>query len=246
MKADGMTPLAFTDKDGWPAMGTFDILNMRINGYEFHVDLMAGKESWDSPQVKAVFNQWKRAPAVLLERRARPDLAGGRPAAVQQAGRHVPARLVRRPAVHEPGRPRRPRLLRLPGDQPEVRPGLARRADRRLHDVAQGPDEQGPAPRRCSSYLGSAAAAEHYLQTDSNDAAANKKASTAQYNALQKKSATLIASAKHIAQYMDRDTRPDFASTVMIPALQPFLNNPNDVNGLVASIQKQKKSIFGS
>ena len=37
----------------------------------------------------------------------------------------------------------------------------------------------------------------------------------------------MIASAKHIAQYMDRDTRPDFASTVMIPALQTFLNNPD-------------------
>jgi multiple sugar transport system substrate-binding protein len=44
---------------------------------------------------------------------------------------------------------------------------------------------------------------------------------------------------------MDRDTRPDFASTVMIPALQQFLNNPNDVNGLVKKIQQQKKSIFG-
>ena len=33
MQADGLTPIAFTDKDGWPAMGTFDILNMRINGY---------------------------------------------------------------------------------------------------------------------------------------------------------------------------------------------------------------------
>ncbi len=50
MKADGLTPLAFADKDGWPAMGTFDILNMRINGYDFHVRLMAGKESWDSAE----------------------------------------------------------------------------------------------------------------------------------------------------------------------------------------------------
>jgi multiple sugar transport system substrate-binding protein len=45
---------------------------------------------------------------------------------------------------------------------------------------------------------------------------------------------------------MDRDTRPDFASTVMIPALQQFLNKPDDVNGLVSNIQKQKKAIFGS
>ncbi|HMG30969.1 MAG TPA: ABC transporter substrate-binding protein, partial [Jiangellaceae bacterium] len=46
MKKDGLIPIAFADKDGWPAMGTFDYLTMRINGYDFHVNLMAGKESW--------------------------------------------------------------------------------------------------------------------------------------------------------------------------------------------------------
>ena len=59
MKADGLTPIAFADKDGWPAMGTFDIINMRLNGYDFHIRLMAGKAAWDSPQVKNVFNQWR-------------------------------------------------------------------------------------------------------------------------------------------------------------------------------------------
>src|SRR3954469_6522888 len=55
MKADGLVPIAFADKDGWPAMGTFDYLNMRLNGYDFHVNLMAGQESWTDAKVKAVF-----------------------------------------------------------------------------------------------------------------------------------------------------------------------------------------------
>ena len=38
-------------------MGTFDILNMRINGYDFHVSLMAGNEDWTSAEVKDVFAQ---------------------------------------------------------------------------------------------------------------------------------------------------------------------------------------------
>ena len=59
MKADGLIPIAFADKDGWPAMGTFDILNMRINGYDFHISLMAGKESWTDPKVKQVFDTWR-------------------------------------------------------------------------------------------------------------------------------------------------------------------------------------------
>src|SRR5213592_582052 len=59
MKKDGLTPIAFADKDGWPAMGTFDILNLRLNGYQFHVDLMAGKEKWTDPKIKTVFDTWK-------------------------------------------------------------------------------------------------------------------------------------------------------------------------------------------
>ncbi|MDO9397552.1 MAG: ABC transporter substrate-binding protein, partial [Herbiconiux sp.] len=59
MQADDLTPFAFGDKDGWPAMGTFDILNMRINGFQFHMDLMAGEKDWDSSEVKQVFDTWR-------------------------------------------------------------------------------------------------------------------------------------------------------------------------------------------
>ncbi|HEX7473360.1 MAG TPA: ABC transporter substrate-binding protein, partial [Candidatus Limnocylindrales bacterium] len=59
MKTANLIPLAFGDKDGWPAMGTFDILNLRKNGYQFHVDLMAGKQKWTDAKVKDVFTLWQ-------------------------------------------------------------------------------------------------------------------------------------------------------------------------------------------
>ena len=31
-------------------MGTFDYINMRINGYDFHIRLMAGEGAWDGPR----------------------------------------------------------------------------------------------------------------------------------------------------------------------------------------------------
>ena len=41
-------------------MGTFDYLNQRINGYQFHMDLVAThKESWTDPKVVKVFDTWK-------------------------------------------------------------------------------------------------------------------------------------------------------------------------------------------
>ena len=37
MQTDGITPLAAANGGSWPQMGMFDMLNMRINGYDFHV-----------------------------------------------------------------------------------------------------------------------------------------------------------------------------------------------------------------
>ena len=84
-----------------------------------------------------------------------------------------------------------------------------------------------------------------YLKTDPNDVVGQQARPTLSgYNALQKKAAELIGSAKNISQFLDRDTRPDFASTVMIPALQDFIKNPKDIDGLQNSIENQTKSIF--
>ena len=60
MKKDGLTPIAFADKDGWPAQGTFDILNLRMNGYDFHVNLLTGAngQKWTDPKVAQVFKKW--------------------------------------------------------------------------------------------------------------------------------------------------------------------------------------------
>jgi multiple sugar transport system substrate-binding protein len=243
MKADGLTPIAFTDKDGWPAMGTFDILNMRINGYQFHVDLMAGKQAWDSAKVKAVFNQWKE----LLPYYSDGALGltweeGAQQLVKKQAGMYLLGSFVAQqatdPADHAD-------LDFFPYPMINAKWGQDS-LDAPIDGYLMAKRAKNAAgAKQLLAYLGTAAAENVYLKTDPNDTGAAKDASTGHYNALQKKAAKLIAGAKHIAQYMDRDTRPDFASTVMIPALQQFLNNPNDVNGLTSSIQKQKKAIFG-
>jgi multiple sugar transport system substrate-binding protein len=59
MQKDGLTPIAFADADGWPAGGWFDFINMRLNGYDFHIRLMAGQESFQDPKVVKVFDTWR-------------------------------------------------------------------------------------------------------------------------------------------------------------------------------------------
>jgi multiple sugar transport system substrate-binding protein len=244
MKADGLTPIAFADKDGWPAMGTFDILNMRINGYDFHIRLMAGKEAWDSPKVKNVFAHWRQLMPYysdgalgLTWQEAAQQMIG------KQAGMYLLGSFVGQQATKAADHADLDFFA-----FPQINPKHGQDSiDAPIDGFLMSKKAKNTdAAKQLLKYLGSAQAENIYLKSDSNDVAANKQASKARYNPLQKKSAALIAGTKHIAQYMDRDTRPDFASTVMIPALQQFLNKPNDINGLVSSIQKQKKSIFGS
>ena len=244
MKADGLTPFAFADKDGWPAMGTFDILNMRINGYDFHVRLMAGKEAWDSAKVKNVFNHWRQ----LLPYYSQGALGltwqeGAQQMITKKAGMYLLGSFVGQQATAAADHADLDFFA-----YPAINPAHGQDSIDAPIDgfLMSRKAKNTDAAKQLLTFLGTAQAENIYLKSDSNDVAASKTASTAHYNPLQKKSAQLIAGSKHIAQYMDRDTRPDFASTVMIPALQQFLNKPTDVNGLVSSIQKQKKSIFGS
>jgi multiple sugar transport system substrate-binding protein len=74
--------------------------------------------------------------------------------------------------------------------------------------------------------------------------AANTGADTSGYSPLQKKSVEIVSQAANIAQFLDRDTRADFASTVIIPSLQTFIGNPDDIDGVTSNIQSQKESIF--
>lgn len=43
----------------WTAGGWFDYLNMRTNGFDFHMDLAAGNVSWEDDRVKQTFMNWK-------------------------------------------------------------------------------------------------------------------------------------------------------------------------------------------
>src|SRR3954447_5741841 len=244
MQTDGMTPLAFTDKDGWPAVGPLHVLNMRINGYDFHIRLMGGKEAWDSPKVKDVFNHWRELMPYYSSGALGLTWQEGAQQLIQKkAGMFLLGSFVGQQATNAADHAdldffAYPSINSAHGQDSIDAPidGFLMSRKARNKDGA----------KTLLKFLGSATAENIYLKSDSNDVATNKAASQAHYNALQKKSAQLISSAKHIAQYMDRDTRPDFASTVMIPALQQFLNTPKDVDSLVKKIQQQKKSIFGS
>jgi multiple sugar transport system substrate-binding protein len=241
MQSDGLVPLAFADKDGWPAMGTFDYLNMRSNGYDFHISLMSGDESWESTEVKNVFNTWRELLPYHQEGalgRIWQDAA--KTFSDKKAGMYVLGLFL----GNQMSEKDRKDLDFFPF--PEINSEHGQDSVEAPIDgfmMAKSPENEDGA-KDLLAYLGGAEAQTVYLNIDPNNIAASTEADTAGYTPIQKKANDLISNAAHISQFMDRDTRPDFASTVMIPAIQQFLRDPNDVDGLTKSIEQQKKTIF--
>ncbi len=242
MQGKGLTPFAFADKDGWPAMGTFDVLNMRVNGYDFHIDLMAGEKAWNSPEVKEVFQLW----ADLLPLHQADSLGRTWQEAAQSLQQKKSGMYLLGLFVTE----------QFPDDVddvdfftfPEVDSAIGSDALDAPIDgfmMSANPSEEANA-KEMLKYIGSADAANVQVKNAPTTLVANSEADVSGYTALQQKAAELVGSAANIAQFLDRDTRPDFASTVMIPELQNFIRNPGDIDKILDSIEAQKKSIFTS
>ena len=240
MQSDDITPFAFADKDGWPAMGTFDILNMRINGFDFHMSLMAGDEEWDSAEVKQVFDAWR---GLLPYHQADPLGRTWQEAATSMGQEESGMYLLGTFVVDA--------IPDLEDDLdfftfPEIDSSIGATALDAPIDgfclAASGSNEAGG--KEMLKFLGTAEAADAANKGTTPLIAANDGADTSVYSALQQKSAEVVGAAESIAQFLDRDTRSDFASTVIIPSLQAFLKDPDDIDGVTASIQEQKESIF--
>lgn len=60
LKSKGIIPITIGTKYRWTAAAWFDYLNMRVNGPEFHIRLMEGKEKYNDPRVKKVFEYWRQ------------------------------------------------------------------------------------------------------------------------------------------------------------------------------------------
>jgi len=58
LKAQGITPLVVGTKNKWPAAAWFDYFNLRLNGLEFHQQLMAGNIPYTDQRVRNVFVMW--------------------------------------------------------------------------------------------------------------------------------------------------------------------------------------------
>ncbi|MCW2656837.1 MAG: sugar transporter substrate-binding protein, partial [Jatrophihabitans sp.] len=93
-------------------------------------------------------------------------------------------------------------------------------------------------------YLGTGAAEQAFLKPNPSDIGTANNYDQSTYTPLQKSSVEIIKSTKNIAQFLDRDTRPDFAYPIAQNAMNDFLNNPKSSASICSKLEAQAKQIF--
>ncbi len=240
MQADGLVPIAFADKDGWPAMGTFDYINMRTNGYQFHMDLTAHKESWDQKKVKDVFDNWKQllpyqSPNALgLTWQEGAQLLGEGKAGMYLLGSFVTQQFTDATVLADID------FFPFPEIAMEGTTAVEAPIDGLMLSKKGG---SNPAAKALLQFMGTPAGQEAYFSVDKSNLMTAKGADTSGYSEFNKKLADVIGNAKSISQFFDRDALPAMANNVMIPALQGFLK---DGTIDTANLEAQAKALYAA
>ncbi len=244
MKSDGLNPIAFGDSDKWPAMGTFDYLNMRTNGYQFHIDLMHGNAKWTDAKVKKAFSYWTQ---ILPYHQAGYIGRKWEDAALsliqKKSGMYVCGTFVAQQAT-DPADHADLDFFAFPAiDSQWGQDSIEAPVDGFM--LSKSPKNRAAAVKLLE-FIGSTAGEGAYLKVDPSYNALANGYDTSGYNAIQTKSATLFNAAQHVSQFMDRDANPAFTSTVMQPQLQAYLQNPGSIDSILTQIQNQQQAIYNS
>src|SRR5438093_459128 len=245
MKKDGLIPLAFADKDGWPAMGTFDILNLRMNGYDFHTELCVRQQKWTDPTVANVFKKWSEITPYYS-----PAFAGltWQEAAKQllqkKAGMYLLGLFVSEQFVASGNPDDLAQLDFFPF------PDLGTNYD--SEKALDAPIDVFMMAKKSPTLSADSGQAKAFLEFMSKGSTqitfwkaspgaipTAKDADQSQYPALTKKAAQIVSGAKRITQFFDRHSRPDFSGpNSMQGFLLSYLANPKqDTSSLQGKMQ---------
>ena len=238
LKKNGVTPIAIGTKFLWTAGGWFDYLNMRVNGYDFHIDLMDGNVPWTDKRVKNVFKHWDKLvkPGYFLKNHASYSWQDAQPFLYRgEAAMYLIGNFIT---------PNFPDNVKHKMDYfqfPRITKGIALGEDAptdTLHIPAKAKNKTD-----AKKFLAFMAQADE--QTAVNKALLqlppNKNAKPAD-NRFLDKGQTVLATAK-TAQFFDRDTDPEMAKEAM-KGLQEYMVKPSRINAILKRLEAKRKRVF--
>lgn len=239
LKKNGIAPITIGTKNLWPTGGWFDYMDLRVNGYEFHMDLTAGKIPYTDPRVKAVFEKWAEIvkPGYYLKnhssytwQEAQAPMYNGK-AAMYLIGNFITPNFTKEV---EP----KMGFFQFPQINPEVK----------MYEDA--PTDTLSVPAKAKNKAGGKAFLAFMAEKASVEAmnAALKQLPTrsdvpALDNRFLKAGKQMLDSAAGTAQFYDRDTDPAMAKAGM-KGFQEFMMKPDRLDKILQRMEQTRKRIY--
>ena len=241
LKANRVTPITIGTKWRWTAAAWFDYLNMRVNGPEFHINLMLGKEKYDDPRVQKVFTDYWAPliengyfidePAAYTWQEGLNFLSSG------DAAMYLMGDFLR--DVYPAEQVDKLDFFQFPIIDPSVPVGEDAPTDGFFIAAnAQHPETAV----NLLAFLGSVEAQQYFADTLGR-LPTNMDVDTSGFTPTQLKGLELIQSADFVAQFYDRDTTPEMADEGMNGFME-FWDNPGDIADILGRLETARQEIF--
>ena len=243
IKSKGVSPLTMgTGSTPWVASGWFDYLDIRINGAQFHRDLLAGKHPFDGPEVKAVMEHYKQLIEFIDPKgRSYSWQDAVTPLASKKAGMYLVGAFITSAVPSDVGDDLD--FFRVPIIDPSV-PVAEEAPTDGFFASAKSKNPQGA--KDLLSYLASPAAQQQFITlAKSSNLPTSTKVDTSGFSPLVQKGIQMLNDTKEITQFFNRDSSDELQTTADT-ALTKFLDQPGDVNKILSDWQTSAKKVLAS
>jgi multiple sugar transport system substrate-binding protein len=238
--AAGIDCVTTGSKALWPVAGIFDYLSLRTNGYEWHMDLTAGKVAWTDQKVKDVFAQWAKIQPYTTANHAAIDWQDAAALLVQgKAANYVMGNFA--VGVFKEGGMTNDTLGFMVF--PEITPGLPRAEEAptdTIHIPAGAKNVED-----AKTFLAFVASAD--AQTKWNTAVGqlptNKNSSVPAEDPFLVAGFESLSGAYALAQFFDRDAPAEMAKAGM-EGFQEFLVKPENLDAILERLEKVRAKVY--
>ncbi|MCL6653203.1 sugar ABC transporter substrate-binding protein [Agrobacterium rubi] len=241
LKDAGITPFTIGTKAQWPAAGWFDYLDLRVNGYDFHMQLTSGKVPYTDPRVKAVFEKWAELvkPGYFIENHAAIDWQDAVPQLVQgKAAMYLMGNFA--VATFKNGGLKEEQIGFLPF--PEITAGIpiAEEAPTDTFHIPKGAKNKDDA-KKFLAYVASPDA-QTKMNATMGQLPVNNKADKPTDPFLEA-GFDMLSKATAIAQFYDRDAQAEMAKAGM-EGFQEFMVKPDKIDAILARLEKIRARVY--
>ncbi|MEU3183337.1 ABC transporter substrate-binding protein [Streptomyces sp. NPDC006923] len=241
LKSKGVAPIGLGagGNTAWVASSWFDYLNIRINGAQYHRDLLAGKHRFDDPEIRKVFDRWDEAlpffdpngtaipfqdaTTALLQGRTGMMLIGTFFADAAPKGELDDIDFFRFPVI-----------------DPKVPTAEEAPTDGYFASARTGREDE---VKELMRYLATAEAQEIYLKGSSGTALPTHPDAKDSGTPLVKKGRALVESAAEVTQFFNRDSS-DALQPSADNALTRYLAKPKEIGSILTTWQRDAQKIW--